>query len=152
MNHAHQYYDLAGVLPMTHGESVSLEGASKSLLSRIVEHEIHQRARNEVNVFDRVRVLNRSRELKEQERLDNQKMKHDKQTAKVAAIQSEPSKPRMTTNELTTMVSWYKRPGESKIPSTRAKLVARYLLTCNSIEDEIIEKNQERSPLLMMLI
>jgi hypothetical protein len=105
VNHAHQYLDLAGVLPMTHGESVSLEGASKSLLSRIVEHEIRQRARNELltnnaeeirlnkvaafqeakrltagvvfnghgchldqTVFDRVRKLNRSRELKEQER------------------------------------------------------------------------------------
>jgi len=34
------------------------------------------------------------------------------------------------------MVSWFKRPGDSKIPSTRAKLVARYLMTCNRMEHE----------------
>jgi hypothetical protein len=174
VNHAHQYCDLAGVSPMDHGESISLEGASKSLLSRIVEHEIRQRARNEAltnnaeeirlnkvaafqeakrltagvvfnghgchldqTAFDRVRELNRSRELKEQERLDNQKTKHDKQAAKVAAIRAKQTTyEKWSTNELTTMVSWYKRPGDSKIPSTRAKLVARYLLTCNRIEDE----------------
>jgi hypothetical protein len=39
-------------------------------------------------VFDRVRELNRCRELKEQERLDDQKMKLDKQAAQVAAIRA----------------------------------------------------------------
>jgi len=34
------------------------------------------------------------------------------------------------------MVSWFKQPGDSKIPSTRAKLVARYLMTCNRMEHE----------------
>jgi hypothetical protein len=174
VNHAHQYCDLAGVSPMDHVESISLEGASKSLLSRIVEQEIRQKARNEAltnnaeeirlnkvaafqeakrltagvvfnghgchldqTAFDRVRELNRSRELKEQERLDNQKTKHDKQAAKVAAIRAKQTTyEKWSTNELTTMVSWYKRPGDSKIPSTRVKLVARYLLTCNRIEDE----------------
>jgi hypothetical protein len=61
-NHAHQYCYLAGVFPMMHGESVSLEGASKSLLSRIVEHEIRQRARNEAvtNNAEEIRLNNSS--------------------------------------------------------------------------------------------
>jgi hypothetical protein len=43
---------------MTHGEPLSLEGASKSPLSRIVEHEIHQRARNEAltNNAEEIRI------------------------------------------------------------------------------------------------
>jgi hypothetical protein len=34
------------------------------------------------------------------------------------------------------MVSWYKRGGDSKIPSTRVTLIARYLMTCNRMEHE----------------
>jgi hypothetical protein len=34
------------------------------------------------------------------------------------------------------MVSWFKRPGDSKIPTTKAKLKARYELTCNRREDD----------------
>jgi len=47
-----------------------------------------------------------------------------KKKAKVATIQEKQTTyEQWTAQELTTMVSWFKRPGDSKIPSTRAKLV-----------------------------
>jgi hypothetical protein len=41
---ANHYCDLAGVLPFESNESLSLNGASRSLLSKIVDHEIQERA------------------------------------------------------------------------------------------------------------
>jgi hypothetical protein len=41
-----------------------------------------------------------------------------------------------SSTELSTMVSWFKRPGDSKILSGKSKLVARYLLTCNRDEND----------------
>ncbi len=86
-------------------------------------------------ILDKVKKANKMREEKESERMENQKTRHDKIAAKVVAIREKNSNyKKWSTNELTTMVSWYKRPGDSKIPTTRAKLIARYLLTCNRCE------------------
>ncbi len=75
------------------------------------------------------------REQKERERLENQKTRHNKIAAKVVAISEKNSNyEKWSANELTTMVSWYKRPGDGNILTTRAKLIARYLLTCNRCE------------------
>jgi hypothetical protein len=88
-------------------------------------------------VFQKIREINESRERRDQERLDNQRTKNEKIAAKVAAIrEKQTTYEQWTAPELTTMVSWSKRPGDSKIPSTRAKLVARYLMTCNRMEHE----------------
>jgi hypothetical protein len=88
-------------------------------------------------VFQKIREINESRERRDQERLDNQRTKNEKIAAKVAAIrEKQTTYEQWTAQELTTMVSWFKRPGDSKIPSTRAKLVARYLMTCNRMEHE----------------
>ena len=88
-------------------------------------------------VFQKIREINESRERRDQERLDNQRTKNEKIAAKVAAIrEKQTTYEHWTAQELTTMVSWFKRPGDSKIPSTRAKLVARYLMTCNRMEHE----------------
>ena len=38
---------MAGVLPLENTDCLSMNGASRSLLSKIVEHEIRERARNE---------------------------------------------------------------------------------------------------------
>ncbi len=57
-------------------------------------------------------------------------MKHDKQAAKVVAFRAKQTVfEKWSTIELTTMVSEYKRPGDSIIRSTRGKLVARYIMT-----------------------
>ena len=44
VNHANNYCDLAGVLPLENTVCLSMNGASRSLLSKIVEHEIQERA------------------------------------------------------------------------------------------------------------
>ncbi len=38
--------------------------------------------------------------------------------------------------QLTTMVSVFKSPRDSKIPTERPRLEDRYMLTCNQCEDE----------------
>jgi hypothetical protein len=78
-------------------------------------------------VFQKVREINESRDRRKQERLDNQRTKHDRIAAKIAVIcNKQTTYEQWNAQELTTMVSWYKRTGDSKIPSTRAKLNARY--------------------------
>jgi hypothetical protein len=34
------------------------------------------------------------------------------------------------------MVSWFKRPGDSKMPQRKDELMQYYLLTCNRLEQE----------------
>ncbi len=164
--------ELAGVEPVYEVEKITIDGACKMLLTRIVDHEIRQHAReealtnneetirqNKVQAFqeasrltagvvfngygcsldevilEKVKEANRIREEKERERLQNQKTRHDKIAAKVLAIREKNSNyEQWSANELSTMVSWYKRPGDSKMPTMRAKLIARYLLTCNRCE------------------
>jgi len=46
------------------------------------------------------------------------------------------------------MVSWFKHPGDSKIPTTKTKLKARYELTCNRREDDRSGLNEGEEPVL----
>jgi hypothetical protein len=46
------------------------------------------------------------------------------------------------------MVSRYKRPGNSKIPSTRVEFIARYLMTCNRMEHEQDRKKPDEDAVL----
>ena len=39
-------------------------------------------------------------------------------------------------DDLKAIVSWFKRPGDSKMPTTKAKLLERYALTMNRSEEE----------------
>jgi hypothetical protein len=41
-----------------------------------------------------------------------------------------------TVDDWNTMVMWFKCPGDSKIPTSKAKLIERYQLTCNHCENE----------------
>ena len=47
VNDANNYSNLVGVLPFENTDCLSMNGASRSLLSKIVEHEIRERAQNE---------------------------------------------------------------------------------------------------------
>jgi len=47
VNDANNYCNLTGVLPSENTDCLSMNGASRSLLSKIVEHELQERARNE---------------------------------------------------------------------------------------------------------
>jgi hypothetical protein len=46
------------------------------------------------------------------------------------------------------MVSWYKQPQDSKIPSTTAKLIVRYLMMCNRMEHEWDRKKLDEDAVL----
>jgi len=113
---ANGYFDLAGVLPFENTDCLSLNGASRSLLSKIVGKGRKMKPKqiirqNKVREFEeakkltagavfnghgchldesalqKIREINESRERREQERLDNQCTKNDRIFAKVAAIQ-----------------------------------------------------------------
>ena len=85
----------------------------------------------------KVRDINKQREekqlataMKKQEAEDELKCKVDHAQAKGPAPEN------WTVNDVKAMVSWYKRPGDSKMPSKRDKLIERYALTKNRSEAE----------------
>jgi hypothetical protein len=41
-----------------------------------------------------------------------------------------------TVDDWKTMLMWFKRPGDIKIPTSKAKLIERYQVTCNRCENE----------------
>jgi hypothetical protein len=49
---------------------------------------------------------------------------------KVINVRSKGGPEKCSVDELKTMVLWYKRPGDSKIPTTKSALYQCYLLTC----------------------
>ncbi len=68
---------------------------------------------------------------------------------KVAAIcKKQTTYEQCNAHELTTMVSWYKQPQDSKIPSTTAKLIVRYLMMCNRMEHEWDRKKLDEDAVL----
>ena len=57
--------------------------------------------------------------------------------SRVDAMQQKSSYPtKWNASELQTMVSWFKRPGDGKLPQCKEQLLQRYLLTCNRSEQE----------------
>eukprot|EP00590_Aulacoseira_subarctica_P012184 CAMPEP_0172414772 /NCGR_PEP_ID=MMETSP1064-20121228/1395_1 /TAXON_ID=202472 /ORGANISM="Aulacoseira subarctica , Strain CCAP 1002/5" /LENGTH=90 /DNA_ID=CAMNT_0013151587 /DNA_START=1081 /DNA_END=1353 /DNA_ORIENTATION=- len=55
---------------------------------------------------------------------------------KVEKTRSKGGPEHWSTEDYKVMVSWYKRPGDSKMPTTKAKLKARYEGTSTRREDE----------------
>ncbi len=57
--------------------------------------------------------------------------------SKVDAIRQKTNDPtKWNASELQTMVSWFKRPGDSTLLQCKDQLLRRYLLTCNHSEQE----------------
>ncbi len=46
------------------------------------------------------------------------------------------------------MVSWFKRPGDSKLPQQKEQLLQRYLLTCNRSEQERNRLKEGEEPVI----
>jgi len=89
--------------------------------------KVHEKVREQYN--------NRQQKILDAER----KRKEDfaKLQSKVDAIRQKNSDPtKWNASELQTMVSWFKRPGDSKLPQCKEQLLQRYLLTCNRSEQE----------------
>ena len=87
-------------------------------------------------VRDRVYAINSERERKKKEVAERKEKAEETIARKVAAIKMKGGPEKWSTDEMRTMVSWFKRPGDSKIPGTKSALYQRYLLTCTRHEDE----------------
>jgi hypothetical protein len=59
---------------------------------------------------------------------------------------SDPTK--WNASDLQTMVSWFKRPGDSKLLQRKDQLLRRYLLTCNRSEQERNRLKEGEQPVI----
>jgi hypothetical protein len=50
--------------------------------------------------------------------------------------------------DLTTMVSWFKRPGDKALPGNKVQFLRCYLLTCNRIEEDQNTLKHGESPVV----
>jgi hypothetical protein len=88
-------------------------------------------------VHERVREQHNNRQQKILEAERKRKEDFAKLQSKVDAIRQKTNDPtKWNASELQTMVSWFKRPGDSKLPQRKDHLLRRYLLTCNRSEQE----------------
>ncbi len=68
---------------------------------------------------------------------------------KVDAIKQKSTDPtKWNASELQTMVSWFKRPGDSKLLQCKEQLLQRYLLTCNHAEQERNRLKEGEDPVI----
>jgi hypothetical protein len=93
--------------------------------------------------LQRVGEINENRAREEANKITRKDEKDRKIAEKVSKIKEKRvSMKQWNVSELTTMVSWFKRPGDSKIPAGRARLEDRYILTCNRHEDERLRRRK----------
>jgi hypothetical protein len=88
------------------------------------------------DVTRRVQELHQMKLDKEEARVVKKRKKDDEDKKNVEKVRAKGGPDRWSTSDFKIMVSWFKRPGDSKIPTTKAKLKARYELTCNRREDD----------------
>jgi hypothetical protein len=107
-----------------------------------------------VNLSDgevRNRVLSELQKKKDKE-LATQSKRVDAEAAladKVIAIRAKNKDPaQWDKKDLTTMVSWFKRPGDKALPGNKLQLLRRYTLTCNRIEEDRSTLKHGESPVL----
>mmetsp|Transcript_8799 Transcript_8799/g.12803 ORF Transcript_8799/g.12803 Transcript_8799/m.12803 type:complete len:342 (+) Transcript_8799:694-1719(+) len=87
------------------------------------------------DVTKRVQEVHKMRQEKEEARAAKRIRLEDDMKKKVEKTRSK-AEEKWSTEDYKVMVSWYKRPGDSKMPTTKAKLKARYELTSTRREDE----------------
>ena len=101
--------------------------------------KIHEKVREQYN--------NRNQKILDAER--KKKEEFEKLRAKVAAVRNKSSDPtKWNASDLQTMVSWFKRPGDSKLPQRKEQLLQRYLLTCNRSEQERNRLKEGEEPVI----
>jgi hypothetical protein len=100
-------------------------------------------------VHQRVLEQNRARTERELAASNKRKEEQDKMQRKVDAIKQKSTDPtKWNASELQTMVSWFKRPGDSKLPQCKEQLLQRYLLTCNRSEQERNRLKEGEDPVM----
>jgi len=88
-------------------------------------------------VHEKVREQHNNRQQKLADAEKKRKDEHIKLQSKVDAIRKKNSdSTKWNASDLQTMVSWFKRPGDSKLPQGKDQLLRPYLLTCNRSEQE----------------
>ena len=76
------------------------------------------------NILKRVKEQHEARVEKQLASERRKKKDHDKLQEKVEWVRSKTDNPQLwNIDELKTMVSWFKQPGDSKLPTTQAKLL-----------------------------
>jgi hypothetical protein len=100
-------------------------------------------------VHERVREQYNTRQQKILEAEQKKKDDLAKMQSKVDAIREKSTDPtKWTATELQTMASWFKRPGDSKLPLCKEQLLHRYLLTCNRSEQERSRLKEGEEPVV----
>jgi len=95
-------------------------------------------------IHERVLEQTRNREQAELQAIEKRKQQYENAKNKVNAIREKSSDPnKWNASELQTMVSWFKRPGDSNIPKRKEQLLQRYLLTCHRSELEPKRKKDD---------
>jgi hypothetical protein len=96
-------------------------------------------------VHERVIEQTRIREQSELQALEQKRQQFENAKRKVDAIRQKTTDPmKWNASELSTMVSWFKRPGDSNIPKRKDQLLQRYLLTCHRREDDPRRKKDDK--------
>ena len=86
---------------------------------------------------------------KELAAVNKRKSDHEKMQKKVDAIRRKSTDPsKWNAGELQTMVSWFKRPGDSKLPQRKEQLMEQYMLTCNRSETERNRLKEGEQPII----
>ncbi len=73
-------------------------------------------------VLERVRGINQNKRDKEQAAAEKRERSERELQEKVEQIRAKPGQQQWTIDDWRTMVVWFKRPGDSKIPTTKVKL------------------------------
>ena len=100
------------------------------------------------DVTRRVQELHKLRLEKEEARVVKRRKKEDEDQKNVDKVRSKGGLDRWSKNDLKIMVSWFKRPGDSKLPTKKSKLKARYELTCNRCEYDRSRLKEGEEPVI----
>ncbi len=100
-------------------------------------------------VHEQVLEQTKRREQAEEDAKNRRRKQHENAMSKVQSIREKTEDPtKWNSQELHTMVSWFKRPGDSNIPKRKEQLLRRYYLTCHRSEREPKRKKEDEPPVL----
>jgi hypothetical protein len=97
---------------------------------------------------DRVREIHKIREEKQVAKAVRKEEAEASLKRKVEKAKSKGGPEKWTGDDLKAMVSWFKRPGDSKMPTKKVDLLRRYQLTCIRREEERNRLKEGEEPLV----
>ena len=100
------------------------------------------------DVTRRVKEVHQLKLQREEERVVKKRKREEDEKKNVEKVRSKGGPDRWSTSDYKVMVSWFKRPGDSKLPTTKNKLMERYALTCNRREDDRSRLKEGEEPVV----